>query len=252
MNKTIIEGYKVKRVDKWNCPEGTGVPLITMPNIYRALHGIAPRTVLGRRNWDIMRKQCYADAGNKCEICGREEGVKHAHELYSTNWKKGYADFERCVCVCPKCHVYGIHSGRAITLHKRGNPLYPAYKLLDGAENVFKMVYQYNQEHPNKQLRVYVTFLEYLKCDDLRDEMKRMIEKYEVKFYMEDEKNVAPWGEWRLRIGDEEYPTPYHSQEEWQKAMDERNAKDATRQLQDPFKGGIYDELNGIIGGNNE
>ena len=246
-NKETREKYDIIRVDEWKCPTDTGVPVLTMPNVYRALHGVAPRTVLGSGTWNRMRKKCCFDAGYKCEACGAE-GTLHAHELYDTNWKEGYAKFRRCVALCPLDHVYFIHSGRALTLFKQGSPLYPASKLLEGAEHGFKQVYEWNESHPEEEsLRVYATFVDYLKEPDLKEPMEKLIKKYNIKFYFENENHVASWKDWRLIIGDKEYPTPYKSRDDWQKAMDERNKSDPQRSTKNPFKGGVYEEWDKII-----
>ena len=60
MNK---KEYDVKRVSKWECPSETGIPLITMPNVPRPLHGLPPRKIMGNATWNHVRKRCYFDAG---------------------------------------------------------------------------------------------------------------------------------------------------------------------------------------------
>lgn len=241
--------YDIKLVDKWLCPSRMDARVIAMPNIPRPLHCQNPRNILGRSTWDKMRKACYAKAEYKCEICGYEpeKGGCDAHELYDIDYKKGVAKFVGTVCLCRKCHRLGIHTGRCITLFKQGNPLMTKEALLDGAENVFKLIYEYNQRH-NKEIRAYSTFLDYLKCDELNEPMRKLINKYEIKFYEEDEKKMAKWAKWKLIIGDTEYHTPYKNEEEWEKAMEEESKKDTARimhrNLQDKFSGGVYDELN--------
>lgn len=241
--------YDVKYVLQWMAPENTGVPIITMPNIPKALHGVAPRTLLGNATWNRMRKACYYHAGFRCEVCGYEpeKGGLHAHELYETNWVLGEARFVRCVALCRKCHLFGIHTGRAITLHKQDNPLYPTEKMLDGAEHTFRLVHDYNQKHPDKPLRVYSTFLDYLKVDDLKDTMEKLIRKYDIKFYQENEKVMADWSDWELVVGGKRYKTPYANEEEWEEAMKERAKKDSSRKAVNNFKGEIYDKLDEIL-----
>ena len=83
--------------------------------------------------------------------------------------------------------------------------------------------------------------------------MEKLIKKYDMKFYMEDPKKMAEWGEWKLIIGDKEYPTPYKSYSDWEIAMEAQNAKDTTRIMQrnieKRFSGGVYDEIDKIIKG---
>lgn len=245
--------YDIKLVTEWKCPEGGGAPIIAMPNIPKPLHLQNPRNLLGASTWNHMRKACYARANMTCEICGeqQEKGYCDAHELYDIDYKNGVSKFVRTICLCRKCHRYGIHSGRCITLYKAGNPLMTKEALLSGAENVFHLINEYNKDHPGADLRVYRTFLDYLKCDDLREEMEALIDKYQVKFYMEDEKKTAKWGDWKLIIGSKEYPTPYKNEKEWKKAMEEAGAKDSARVLQknmeEKFSGEVYDEINKIL-----
>ena len=137
--------YKVEKIKQWRCPEGTGAPLITMPNVPRPLHGLPPRKLMGDTTWNRVRKRCYYDAGYKCEICGEEppKGQLHAHELYTYDFAEGTGTFERCIAVCKKCHDF-IHSGRLVTMFKNGNMLYPKSYLLTVVEKGFKIISEYN------------------------------------------------------------------------------------------------------------
>lgn len=249
----LKQGYDVKFVTEWKCPEGGGAPIIAMPNIPRQTHLLNPRNLLGRSTWDHMRRACYAKADMTCEICGQkqEPGFCDCHELYDIDYVHGTVKFVRTICLCRTCHRLGIHSGRAITLYKNHNPLMSRDGLLKGAENVFKLVYEYNKEHPEQELRVYSTFLEYLKQPTLEEPMKEMLDKYEIKFYEENTKVMANWHEWKLIIGEREYPTPYKTEEDWEKAMEKQADRDTARIAQKEsekrFSGEVYDELNKIL-----
>lgn len=247
--------FDIKYITKWAPPTDDDLrPLIAMPNLPKPTHALAPRTLLGAGAWDHIRKACYAKADNTCEICGdKPENLRHrhAHEVYEIDYEKGTAKFVRAFCVCALDHLGCIHTGRAITLYKQGNPLYPKEFLLEGAEKSFRIIQEYNKDHPEADLRAYTTFLDYLKCDDLRDEMEGLIEKYKVKFYEEDKKKMAPWKQWKVIIGSKEYPTPYENYKAWEKAMEKQGEKDSARIMQknvkDKFSGGVYDELNKIL-----
>lgn len=240
--------YDVKKQDKWVCPSGTGVPLITMPNVPKPLHGIPPRVIMGKTTWDHVRKKCYFDAGYKCEICGEEppKGQLHAHELYSYDYKKGTGKFERCIAICKKDHDF-IHSGRLITMLKNNNILYPKEYVLGVVEKGFKLVHDYNCTHRNKKpLRVYSTFLEYLKVPCIHDEMVALIDKYDIQFYQHPD-DSAGWGEWKLLLGEKEYPTPYANAEEWRTAMIQKSKEDTARQAGTTFKGTGFDLVASIL-----
>ena len=73
-----------------------------------------------------------------------------------------------------------------ITMFKNGNPLYPKSYVLKVAENCFSLVSKWNKEHPDEEpLRVYSTYLEYLKVPELADEMRALIKKYNITYYKE-------------------------------------------------------------------
>lgn len=242
--------YDVVKQDKWECPADTGVPLLTMPNVPKPLHGLPPRVIMGKSTWDHVRKRCYFEAGYKCEICGCEppKGQLHAHELYSYDWKAGTGKFERCIAICKQDHDF-IHSGRLITMLKNNNILYPKEYVLGVVEKGFKLVYEYNTTHRNKKpLRVYSTFLNYLEVPSIHDEMEKLIDKYEIQFY-EDPDEQAEWGDWKLLIGDVAHPTPYANYWEWKDAMNERSKFDTARIAgqSDPFSGGSFDVAKALL-----
>ena len=60
--------------------------------------------------WDIIRKKCYKEAGNKCEICGdigKNQGVKHnveCHEIWNYNDEEMIQTLTGLIALCPNCH----------------------------------------------------------------------------------------------------------------------------------------------------
>ena len=231
-NKDLYKEFDVKLVTKWECPEGGGAPIITMPNIPKPLHHQNPRNLLGAAVWNRMRRRCYTLADMTCEICGnrQEKGYCDAHELYDIDYATGTSRFVRTICLCRLCHRYGIHTGRCVTLFKDGNPIMTKDVLLAGAENAFSLVSEWNKKHKEEEpLRLYANWLEYLRCEELNQPMRELIKKYKAKFYMEDPKQTAKWSSWSLWIGDREYPTPYENEKAWRKAMEEASKKDSAR-----------------------
>ena len=106
---------------------------------------------------------------------------------------------------------------------------------------------EYNKAHPDLEpLRVYDTFIDYLKVPELADEMAKLIRKYDIKFYASP-KRGARWEKWRLVWNGKEYPTPYKNPEEWMEAMKKASQNDTVRQVKDPFTGGVYDELRKML-----
>lgn len=251
--KEIKEKHPVELRTKWECPEEGGVPLLTMPNLPKPTHTLAPRNIFGKSVWDTMRKRGYFFANYKSEISGEDgsaPGGLHFHEGYSIDYETGTSTFKRGFAITPLEHVYFIHSGRAITLYKNKNYLYSAPKLLEGAEHGFKLIYEWNKAHPDEpKLKCYNTFLDYLKEPDLIKPMEELIKKYEIEFWTEDKTKRAPWGEWKVVIGNKEYPTPYKDIHAWEEAMKKQGEKDSDRLAakENPFKGGVWDEVEAFL-----
>ena len=232
------------KVTSWECPTETGIPLITMPNIPKPLHALPPRNIMGRTAWDKARKLCYYKANYKCEICGKEpsKGQLHAHELYTIDYLEGSSTFNRCIAICKEDHDF-IHSGRLATLYKEGNTLYPKSYVLRVVEKGFKLIHDYNKEHPDEEpLRVFDTFVEYLKIPEIALEMAQLIKKYDIKFY-KSPKRGCKWKDWHLVWRGKSYYTPYENPEEWEAAMVKQRKNDVIRQSGGAFTGGIYDEV---------
>ena len=251
--KTIsYKGYTCKLIDKWVAPEEGGAPIITMPNVPHPLHTIAPRNILGNTTWNHMRNRCYFEAHYTCEACGAKVKTEyydngavhhqyhddgtiakrnlHAHELYTYDYDKGTAKFERCVALCERCHVRFIHSGRMLTMYKQGDPLLTADRVLDGLEAGFKQIKKWNDEHYGEEkLRVYFAVIDYTEEPEIGDKVKELIDQYEIEFYMPNgdmmPKATPVWGFWKLIIGTKEYASPFDSQGEWEKAMEKNNER---------------------------
>lgn len=189
------------------------------------------------------------------ELCGREmkeSRVKWGKNMYCLVVPTSYfvARKDGLVFVTGNCHQLTIHSGRAHTLYKQGNPLYSAKALLTAAENSFRCIHDWNVRHPDQvKLRAYATFLEYLKESELYEPMMALILKYDMDFWEEDKKKMANWGDWKVIVAGKEYPTPYENYEAWVAAMQEQSKNDSERQITNPFTGGVYDDIEKILEG---
>lgn len=241
------EDFDVEIVDQWECPTENGAPILTMPNIPHALHGkgLQPRTIYGQRVWDFMRKDAYKRADYKSEITGIDpgKGKLHSHELFSTDYLKQESVFIRCIALTKMEHDF-IHSGRLITLYKEGNMFVPKSYLLKVVENGFNIISSYNKEHPDQEpLRCFNTFLNYLKVEELHDEMVELIKKYDIKFYGVNIPESKRWKGWHVIVGNKRYDTPYRNQRDWEEAMKGARENDGLRQCKNPFEGDEYKEL---------
>lgn len=252
--------FDIVPVTEWKAPEkveGLDPHIITMPNVPKPIQGpgCQPRTIL-KGTWDHMRRKCYFDAGYKCEACGAEVGKDiekrnlHSHELFDYDFVNGVATFKRCVALCEKDHVRGVHSGRMYTMYKKGNPFMTKNMVLEGAEHAFSLIHKWNTEHPDEEpLRLYATWIEFAKDKVIGEEICALIDKYDVKFYGIDGKKQAQWGDWKVIIGNKEYSTPYKDEQAWAAKMEELNHTQTTdsRNYKDPFTGGVFDEIKKVL-----
>ncbi len=68
------------------------------------------RSQVSKQEWDVIRKKCYQNAGNVCEICGdvgTNQGVKHkveAHEIWSYDDTHHTQTLTGIIALCPNCH----------------------------------------------------------------------------------------------------------------------------------------------------
>lgn len=224
----------------WRVPKENGAPILCQPNIPHALHGLAPRTIMGRTEWDLMRNECYEKCNRHCEICGAEcpSGKMDAHELYNLNYKQKTATFVRLIGLCKTCHGGVIHSGRAITMYKKGLPFWDKEVMLKAARHGFELVHNWNKLHPEKPpLKMFQTILEWADEPSLELEMRELIKEYSIEFYRvppTDTKN--DWGKWKLIYEGEEYYSPYKTMEDWREAMEKNNLKtlEENKNLFDP------------------
>lgn len=245
--------FDIKTVMAWTAPKENGAPIIAMPNVPAPLHAVAPRTVLGNSTWTHMRKKCYFDADYKSLISGIDlDGSTtdlkcNAHELYSYDYVHGIAYFERPVCISPIEHNF-IHSGRMLTMYKKGNPLMPKSYLLKVVENGFKTIHDWNVAHPkSRPLRAYATLVDYARTPGISEEIRELIDEYDIKFYKEDDKIMAKWQDWRLKIGKLEYKTPYKDRKAWADAMEQNDKTNHNAALDNVLTGGVFDEIDKII-----
>ena len=244
-----------KTVDKWKAPAKNDARLLGMPNIPQPLHGpgCQPRTIVGTSIWNQMRIKCYEDAGYKCEACGFQgepgKAQVHAHEVFSINYKTGESKFERLCCLCKKCHLGVIHSGRALTQYGKG--MIPFQDMLNNAEHGFKIVSEYNKTH-KRQIYMFNTIQDWgSKYPELKEPLARLIKQYNIKFYgvVNKRHGACDWGDWKMIFNGREYPTPYKDASEWEKAMEKMNEKQGRGLMQKRMSGGAFDELDKLLKG---
>ncbi|MBQ9029729.1 hypothetical protein IJ114_03115 [Candidatus Saccharibacteria bacterium] len=218
-------------VDHWDAPQEDDARILSMPVIPAPMFLQAPRNFMGRTERYLMRKECLEKANYKCATCGHQ-GSPYSkdctvHELYSIDYKNGIMEFARPVCLCPYCHFYIIHVGKALTEHKHGNPLYSTEKMITGFKNGFKAVSTWNNTH-NDDIKLFSAILNCLKDNELREPLEKLIVRYDLNFYAQPLKRYcAPWDKWILLYNGKKYHSPFKDSYD-QKHHFERNNNSST------------------------
>lgn len=76
-------------------------------------HGLNLRSMLTQDQWDFLRRQCYADAGHRCEICGGAYGYDRlatkwpveCHEMFVYDGSTRTQKLVKLVALCKPCHM---------------------------------------------------------------------------------------------------------------------------------------------------
>lgn len=107
-----------------NCAKTLNIPydinmhpeILSSTNIPKPLHGLNPRSLMGKQQWDDARVKVYSGNDNKCAACGvhssraRYKKGLEAHEIYNIDWQTGSVKLNLIVPLCHMCHMF-IHSG---------------------------------------------------------------------------------------------------------------------------------------------
>ncbi len=113
-------------IDLDTTPKFRRPELLFHPPIPAPLHGVNPRSVMGQKEWDIVRRKAYAVNNDCCFACGvhRTEATEkkwlEAHEIYDIDYKKGKMTLREIVALCHYCHGY-VHRARlqALVLNRK-------------------------------------------------------------------------------------------------------------------------------------
>lgn len=61
-------------------------------------------STLPKKDWDKLREFCYKRFDNKCAVCGEENVLLNAHEIWDFDIKNKTQTLVDIVALCPKCH----------------------------------------------------------------------------------------------------------------------------------------------------
>lgn len=59
---------------------------------------------LSKKDWDVLRNECYKRANRHCQICGFETGDLDAHEVWDFDIKERTQTLKDIIGICSKCH----------------------------------------------------------------------------------------------------------------------------------------------------
>ena len=94
------------------------------------------RSMLPKKDWDILRRDCYKHADYECEICGGV-GPKHpveCHEIWEFDDERRIQFLTGLIALCPTCHMVK-HIGFATVSGKRHLALHQLCKVNGWDEN---------------------------------------------------------------------------------------------------------------------
>ena len=180
------------------CPE-----VLSMPNIPKPLHGVNPRTIMGKEAWDIVRQEVYKSSDYHCRGCGvsKAEARRHAwleaHGYYDIDYKKGVVTVKMLIPICHYCHNF-IHSGRLSMILGKDKTEQEVIAILEHGFKVLK----------DNKLKAFPFTL------DLADSLGA--KTYGVGAYELPENEDVKWEDWRLIWEGKEYPPMYKTYEDWQ------------------------------------
>ena len=97
---------------------------LTIELVPRSVSFSNVRTLLPTKEWNRLRKESYASANNKCEICGgdgKDQGFRHSlecHEIWEYDDVNGTQKLNGLISLCPNCHMVK-HFGRSTAIKKQ-------------------------------------------------------------------------------------------------------------------------------------
>lgn len=160
------------------------------PQIPKPMHGVNPRSVLGREWWDKTRRESYRSTAYHCIACGawkyeaKGRSWLEGHELYEIDYAKGTMRYTETVPLCHYCHAY-VHRGRLEALLEQGKITHAKYVAI--------------VQHGDQVLREAGLSL---------------------GTSMEYNGQFAEWGKWRMLVGRRRVRPKYKDLEAWLKGHD--------------------------------
>lgn len=157
------------------------------------------RSNVSQEEWDVIRKQCYRLADNKCEICGdtsQNQGKPYhleCHEIWDYDDDKKIQKLTRLIGLCNHCHTVK-HPGLA-NKQGRSDIVYQQLIKVNGmseseAEDYLNESFNVWSERSQHKWELDITYLqEYLKLNDNHDKRIEDKKRKAIELYQEQLKN---------------------------------------------------------------
>lgn len=178
--------------------------LLSAPNIPKPLHGLNPRTIMGKDAWDRTRQEVYKSTDYCCAACGVHKSEAkfyqrmEAHEIFDIDYSAGTATLVEIVPLCHFCHSF-IHSGLLRVMARKK---------------------QVSAEHVRNVLRHGVSVMKrgngkmFFGTAILCDLVSVSREGVDI---MPPPRSMADWGKWRMIWNGVERKGPFKSFKEWER-----------------------------------
>ena len=139
-------------------------PKLTVELVPEGQWGANLRQVLSKKDWDILRKKTYQEAGYVCEVCsgvGPKWPVE-CHEVWHYDDQTKVQRLDGLVALCPPCHQVK-HIGRSFAVGRGAEALHHLMEVngwrLNQAEKYIQSVFEIWKERSQHEWVLDVTWI---------------------------------------------------------------------------------------------
>ncbi|MCW3783006.1 hypothetical protein [Defluviimonas salinarum] len=182
--------------------------ILEQPVIPPPLHGVNPRTIMGRADWDRMRRAVCARHGYRCAACGVASRQAlffprlEAHERFSVDYRALQMHLIGIEPLCHACHSF-VHGGlMEVRIATRQMSRETAITILSHGVSVLS------------ETRGKVPVVADKLCRALGIRHGLAVAPMPPR---------TPWKGWRMRWEGRDYASPYPSEADWRRAMRARS-----------------------------
>jgi len=178
--------------------------------IPRPMHGVNPRSIMGKKWWDEERKRAFEYNNYHCHCCGvYKRDAKffswlEGHEIYRVDYAKCRMVFRGVVALCHACHAV-VHAGRTTQLYLNERMTEDKFDaIVKHGQALFK---KYKLDKP-----IAFRFMELIYQGQFVEDANAIIsEEYKDTKPL----NLNRWDEWRLWFQGKLYPPKHKTMDAW-------------------------------------